>query len=607
MDILILPCTAMPLTIAPVHDAADLQAWVRDQDHAAFSRLVERHAGLVRNACRRQLGDGDNADVAAQAVFILLARRAGHVREPSRLAGWLLGAARDICRHSRRSDARRRRHEQAAAVTAEELRKAAAPGGDSDWSQVRPLLDDALAGLSGAQRDVVVGYYLESRPQAEIGRRLGISEDAVKQRLHYGLGKLRSWFAHRGLTVAALALAAGLVSEAGAAEPAFTASCIEQVRLSQGRAADLADGIARAGTRWWLMAAVAAIAVVIIGAAAWVTWRGAPPSAAVAGSDMPPPPLLAPWLALPWRTPLDHHRPDEIAALLWTANPDRDLRLALPPALRSGPWQGIRWQPPQQARISDLLDAVAHATGTRWCLLGPEVVLFTSPAGTTEPLSAGVPEAVGSLLSGPPEQAVRALEGLALLPDAEAIDPPWLEPWLPTLLADQPGLASATVKAAAQLTGDARSRLLTCLPPGSPEALPLCQAGSAGWARAAAARHRSIPLPPAQQADPPLLLALGDGAASTDWLEACRRTDASGLALRLLYRRDPAAGIAAAQDLLSAAPAWSSRGGAREAAYALMRSAWRLKSRACSCARRREAGRRPCRVSLSGGPRPVCG
>lgn len=250
-------------------DGRLLAAWHRDRDARAFAALCERHAGLVGAVCRRQ-GSPD-IDAAAQAVFLVLARKAGAV-PPATLAGWLTITARQIVAHQRRAAAVRRRHEEAAAM--EHARHDAAAG--PDWAEARPLLDAALASLSPGRREAIVRFYLQGRPQSEVAAELGCSVDAVKTRVHEGLGRLRAFFARRGVAIGAAALASGLAGEAAAADPALAAVC---ARVAGPGAVPAAASLVRlaaraAGLRF---AAIAATVVLAGGAAATALAPSPPP------------------------------------------------------------------------------------------------------------------------------------------------------------------------------------------------------------------------------------------------------------------------------------------------------------------------------------------
>src|SRR5690349_6535444 len=96
-------------------DQGLLQAFVAKRSTDAFRMLVERYVGLVVSACQRQLHDRHLAEDATQAVFILLAQKAGSIRS-ERLGGWLLSVARYACNDVKRERARRARRERTVAM-----------------------------------------------------------------------------------------------------------------------------------------------------------------------------------------------------------------------------------------------------------------------------------------------------------------------------------------------------------------------------------------------------------------------------------------------------------------------------------------------------------
>src|SRR5947207_10921729 len=100
-------------------DAELLARFAAGRDEAAFAELVRRHGRLVYGVCRRVTGSHHLAEDAFQAVFVVLAAKAGAVRPPSAVAAWLHGVACRTALRARTLAHRRRRREAPAAALPE--------------------------------------------------------------------------------------------------------------------------------------------------------------------------------------------------------------------------------------------------------------------------------------------------------------------------------------------------------------------------------------------------------------------------------------------------------------------------------------------------------
>jgi DNA-directed RNA polymerase specialized sigma24 family protein len=83
---------AVPADIMGQMHADDMdlvQDFAANSSEAAFATLVGRHVNLVYSAALRRLGNTHEAEEVAQAVFIILAKKAGSLRRGTILSGWL--------------------------------------------------------------------------------------------------------------------------------------------------------------------------------------------------------------------------------------------------------------------------------------------------------------------------------------------------------------------------------------------------------------------------------------------------------------------------------------------------------------------------------------
>ncbi len=175
---------------------------------AAFSALVRRHTDLVYCTCLRALGEPSLAEDAAQAVFLILARKAPAFRPGTTLSSWLFQTAVLTSKNVSKRERRRQAREQRLTSEMEALEmERMTPTRPSGWEEIEPLLNEALDALPDAQRGLVLERFLEGRPLAEVGAALGISEDAARMRLNRALDRMRRFFAARNVILPAAALA----------------------------------------------------------------------------------------------------------------------------------------------------------------------------------------------------------------------------------------------------------------------------------------------------------------------------------------------------------------------------------------------------------------
>src|SRR5258706_16040261 len=89
-----------------------IRSYAESQSESAFKALVERYAGLVYGSALRQAGDPELARDIAQAVFILLARKAPTLRKQIVVSGWLFQTTRFVTSRAVRAEQRRQRRGQ---------------------------------------------------------------------------------------------------------------------------------------------------------------------------------------------------------------------------------------------------------------------------------------------------------------------------------------------------------------------------------------------------------------------------------------------------------------------------------------------------------------
>jgi len=176
-------------------DSELLGAYATERSETAFAALVQRHIHFVYSSALRQVRNPQMAEEVTQAVFIILARKAGRLKPGTVLAGWFFNTARFVAAVELRAAARRRKHEQEAGMESA-LHESTT---DASWEQIAPFLDEGLAQLGEEDRQAVLLRFFEEKSFLEVGVRLGVNEDAARMRVTRTLKSLRKFFLKRGL------------------------------------------------------------------------------------------------------------------------------------------------------------------------------------------------------------------------------------------------------------------------------------------------------------------------------------------------------------------------------------------------------------------------
>lgn len=266
-----------------MEDRLLLQRFVKDNSQEAFAALTARYLNLVYAACRRELDDADAAEDVTQAVFLILARKAPSLGRNVVLSGWLFQTARFAAKNARLQATRRAAYEQKAAGAMMEQPQTQTE--DEHWAEIEPLLNQSLAALKAGERDCVLLRFFQGASFGEIGKSLGLSEEAARKRVNRSLDKMRQFFTKNGIIVPAVALPVLLAAHAAKAVPLGLAPAVAQstaglvaghaaVSLTGSHAYQLSEGVLKAMKIVQMKVAVGLTAGIIIGSGTYAVVHG---------------------------------------------------------------------------------------------------------------------------------------------------------------------------------------------------------------------------------------------------------------------------------------------------------------------------------------------
>src|SRR5438105_9660389 len=159
-------------------DQVFLERFTSRREEEAFAALVRRHGPMVLGVCRRVLQHEQDAEDAFQAVFCVLAHKAGTIRRRTAMGGWLYAVASRIARKAKTLQMRRRMHASA-------LPDVPAPDNPPDWEwrDLWSILDEEINRLPERYRQPFVLCHLEGKTTQEAAAELRCPPGTVSSRL----------------------------------------------------------------------------------------------------------------------------------------------------------------------------------------------------------------------------------------------------------------------------------------------------------------------------------------------------------------------------------------------------------------------------------------
>jgi len=178
---------APPVQEIPHDVDADLARRIAAGDPEAEAPFCRRFAPRIRLFGLKRLRNEAAADDLVQDVLIVALQklRAGAVREPERIASFMLGMARQMMLDSMRNSGRRERIFTEFPIDLIPVEEPAV----EEPNEGR--LQHCLQALPERERTVLVMTFYEDRPAEAVGDELGLSAGNVRVIRHRGIERLR--------------------------------------------------------------------------------------------------------------------------------------------------------------------------------------------------------------------------------------------------------------------------------------------------------------------------------------------------------------------------------------------------------------------------------
>jgi RNA polymerase sigma-70 factor (ECF subfamily) len=176
---------------APLPEDADLVGQVLGGDKAAYETLIRRHNQRLFRAARAIVRDDDEAEDVVQQVWVSAYQGLAGFRGESAVATWL---TRIVVNEALARRRRQKKGEHLALIDdeAQAVSDRRTPEEEAADGELGRLLEAHIDRLPDIYREVLVMRDVEEMTTAETAACLGVSEEAVRVRLHRARRDLQS-------------------------------------------------------------------------------------------------------------------------------------------------------------------------------------------------------------------------------------------------------------------------------------------------------------------------------------------------------------------------------------------------------------------------------
>ena len=172
-------------------DADLIRRMAEEDDVDAFAALFERYRVPVFRAALALTGDPCASEEVLMDTFGRAYTHRRRLRTDISPLPWLHRVAINLC-YSRLGRRRLPSEPVTDLVAARLVDADVQPDARAEWSELRQIVREGIAGLSEKHRAVVILYYLEGLSLQETADQLGLPLGTVKSRIHHALRDLRS-------------------------------------------------------------------------------------------------------------------------------------------------------------------------------------------------------------------------------------------------------------------------------------------------------------------------------------------------------------------------------------------------------------------------------